>query len=173
MSTEPTLPPVLTFDPPRMGVVSIDLATLVVSPDDGDTGSYTYAARLVGGALQVRGCPARVAATVENAPDDIAAWLAGEYSASADPAAVWKSKLAGTITVSGIQLKASIAARDAFVGQVVLLREAITAGLISPATSQSVWDANEAEHVLPASSIIALLVGYGLAWNAMFNEFAP
>lgn len=88
---------------------------------------------------------------------------------------VWAEWLTGTITdpVSGIALKCSIAARDAFVGQVALIREALDAGVLTGADTMSVWDAANVEHILTITDLRALLLRYGIAWQTAFNQLAP
>lgn len=89
--------------------------------------------------------------------------------------AQWDLFLDGTITdsVTGISLKANRQARNDFIGQATLLREAVDAGVIEPTAMQSIWDASEVEHTLTVAEMRALLLRYGIAWQAAFNALAP
>jgi len=86
---------------------------------------------------------------------------------------IWADKLAGFLTVNGLDLKANRSAKNDFTGMFTLISGGIAAGAITAATPIDIWDAHNAKHTLPASEILALLLGYGFAWQAMFNEFAP
>jgi hypothetical protein len=91
-----------------------------------------------------------------------------------DPEAnAWADFLAGHVTVSGIDLKASIEARDAFTGTMILIREGIDAGAITNATPMSIWDAHEQEHALTVGNVRQLLLAYGFAWKTAFDQLAP
>lgn len=95
--------------------------------------------------------------------------------AAVDPAAAWNEFLAGSITdpTLGIALKANRQARNDFIGQATLLREAVDAGVLTNASAVSIWDANEVEHILTVAEVRALLLRYGIAWQSAFNALAP
>ena len=113
---------------------------------------------------------------------------------------IWAGKLAGFVTVNGFDLKANRAARNDFSGMFTMLNGVIdraekvakaAEALKEEATPESIaaagvaarnyvlsspveiWDAHEAKHTVPISTCIDLILDYGLAWQAMFNEFAP
>lgn len=88
---------------------------------------------------------------------------------------IWADFLAGTITdvPTGIALKANRSAKADFADMFTLITAAIARGLITEETEQSIWDAANNEHVLPAGDILDLIVRYGFAWQSAFNELAP
>lgn len=86
---------------------------------------------------------------------------------------VWAGKLAGFLTVNGLDLKANRSAKNDFTGMFTLLGGGIQAGAITGSTPVDIWDWHETKHTLPASDCLALLLAYGFEWQAMFNEFAP
>lgn len=100
---------------------------------------------------------------------------AEEIAARINPAAEWEAFLSGHVEdeVTGIRLKANRQARNDFIGQATLLREAVDAGLVTNASPQSVWDEDGVEHVLTAAEVRALLLRYGIAWQSAFNLLAP
>jgi len=86
---------------------------------------------------------------------------------------IWEEKLSGYLTVGGFDLKASIQARDAFIGMLTLIREGMEIGAITSDTQMRIWDFHENSHVLTVAQIKVILFQYGLAWQEMFEEFAP
>lgn len=90
-------------------------------------------------------------------------------------AEIWAEKLAGgwVDPVTSIKLKTNEAARNLFQGQSGLMREAVELGSASNDTPVSIWDFYEQEHVLSLLEMRLLLLRYGFAWKAMFDEFAP
>jgi hypothetical protein len=101
--------------------------------------------------------------------------LATPPAPTEDTTASWEAFLAGSITDpdTGIALKASFKARNDFVGQVTLIREALDAGLLTAASPMSIWDAANTEHALTVAQIRSLLLRYGIAWQTAFNQLAP
>jgi len=87
----------------------------------------------------------------------------------------WLLFLDGVITdpVTGIALKANRNARNDFIGQATLIREALDAGSITSASLMSIWDAENNEHALTVAELRALLLRYGFAWQTAFNQLAP
>jgi hypothetical protein len=100
--------------------------------------------------------------------------LAGRIDLDAEK---WADFLSGSITLTGpagpIALKASIEARDAFTGQIILIREALDAGLLSQTSPISIWDASEQEHQMTVAQCRQLLLGYGIGWQSAFAALAP
>lgn len=88
-------------------------------------------------------------------------------------AELWADFLAGSITVGGIALKASIEARDAFTGQSTLIREGLELNQLTPTTQTSIWDAANTEHHMTVTECRTVLFQYGVAWKAAFDELAP
>ena len=88
---------------------------------------------------------------------------------------VWQEKLNGgwVDNFTQIKLKTNKEARDLFTGQVVMLREALDAGVLTADTELSIWDYYEQEHVLTVAQLRGLLLRYGIAWKQMFDDFAP
>lgn len=125
--------------------------------------------------------PGYEASTEEAADAWVAAQLAAGWVAEPLPAPtrsdaeIWADFLAGYITdpVTSIQLKANRSAKADFADMFTLMTAAIARGVITEATNQSIWDASEVEHVLPAGDILDLILRYGFAWQANFNALAP
>lgn len=86
---------------------------------------------------------------------------------------IWQEKLAGTINVNGLELKASINSRDTFTGQFVLLSSAKQMGYIQGDSIQSIWDANNIEHHFTVDELLGILLTYGFKWSELFNLYAP
>lgn len=90
---------------------------------------------------------------------------------------IWDNFLAGYIPVPHgegfIELKANRQARNDFIGQATLLREAIDAGLLTNESVTSIWDRSNVEHTLTVAECRTLLVRYGILWHNSFNELAP
>jgi hypothetical protein len=88
---------------------------------------------------------------------------------------IWNDWLAGYITdpVTGIELKANRQARNDFIGQATLLREALDGGALTGADPVTVWDRSNVPHELTVTNCRALLLRYGIAWQTAFNELAP
>jgi hypothetical protein len=86
---------------------------------------------------------------------------------------IWEEKLAGVITVGGIDLKASINSRDTFTGQFTLLSAARQMGYIQGDSIQSIWDANNVEHKFTTDQLLGILLSYGFEWQKMFADYAP
>lgn len=91
------------------------------------------------------------------------------------PEEVWAQKLAGTITdpVTGIAIHASEDVRNILTGQLTMTLAALSAGVISTATPQDIWDASGVKHTLTTQDLMGLILRYGAQWQAMFAEFAP
>jgi hypothetical protein len=87
----------------------------------------------------------------------------------------WLLFLDGVITdpVTGIALKANRNARNDFIGQATLIREALDAGAITAASPMPIWDAENNEHALTVAELRGLLLRYGIAWQTAFNQLAP
>jgi hypothetical protein len=90
-------------------------------------------------------------------------------------AEIWADKLAGTITdpVTGIAINANESTRNVLTGQLTMTLAALSAGAITPATPQDIWDAAGVKHTLTTAELIGLMLRYGAAWQALFAEFAP
>ena len=88
---------------------------------------------------------------------------------------IWQEKLDGgwLDQLTNIKLKTNKEARDLFTGQVVMLREALDAGVLTADAELSIWDYHEQSHTLTVSQLRGLLLRYGIAWQQMFAEFAP
>ena len=101
--------------------------------------------------------------------------IANPPAIAADPALAWNAFLAGAITdpVSGLSLKASIAACNRFTAMEALLKSAIEHGVLNDNSPVPIWDASNTEHVLSVHECRALLLRYGLAWQTSFNALAP
>lgn len=93
----------------------------------------------------------------------------------ADPWEIWQAKLDGTITdpVSGVRLKADEHSKSRFTEGLVLLGAGFTAGYITADTPFPIWDADGVSHATTAQEAQGILIRYGLAWAAMWQEFAP
>lgn len=141
---------------------------IVLDPEQPD------AHRVQGPAGQVFGVPCEDSAhpLTEEA---LETFLAAPPPAPVDPAAAWNAFLAGSIhdATTGIELKANRQARNDFIGQATLLREAVEAGLVTGTDPQSVWDAENVEHVLTVEGVRDLILRYGIAWQQAFNQLAP
>ncbi len=90
-------------------------------------------------------------------------------------AEVWRAKLTeGWLDpVTKIRLKTTEEARNLFAGQVVMIREAIDQGQLSNDVLMPIWDFYEQPHTLSVGAIRNLLIRYGMAWQTMFNQYAP
>lgn len=109
----------------------------------------------------------------DKAAADEAARIAAEANPS--PEVIWWQKLNGTITdaTTGIEISASESVRNILTGQLVLVSTALQLGAIQPSTPQDIWDVHGVKHTMPASELTALILRHGIAWAAMFAEFAP
>jgi hypothetical protein len=86
---------------------------------------------------------------------------------------IWQEKLAGRININGLQLKASVEARDTFCGQFTLLSAAKQMGYIEGNAMQSIWDADNIEHQMTTDQLLGVLLSYGFQWNELFRLYAP
>lgn len=122
-------------------------------------------------ATETIGAPANGTPSPEAVEHD----LANPPAQPEDTTAEWEQFLAGSITdpVTGIALKASFKARNDFVGQVTMIREALDAGFLTPETVDSIWDANNVEHSLAVAEIRGILLRYGFQWHQAFKQLAP
>lgn len=161
MLSEPDLPP--PFEPYEVPGVGT-----VIAPE----GEPGYRVRLPDG--QVTAFPAHSGDPCEaNAAADIAYAIA--HPPGASPEQVWAEKLASVIVdgPTGIAINADIRTRGLMGDTLNLLREAEFAGYVTGATAQQFWDAEGVQHIITVADLRGLILRYGIAWQAMFAEFAP
>lgn len=118
---------------------------------------------------QVEGFPPNGICSPENVESD----LSNPPPPPVDELAAWNAFLAGVITINGIDLKASVAARDAFIGQVTLMQEGLALGVLTAESTVEIWDAHNVGHTMTVSQCRALIFNYGVAWQQAFAQLAP
>lgn len=102
-----------------------------------------------------------------------------EYSIENPPvevlseAQIWERKLNGFLSIEDLHLKASLDARNAFVGQYLLLSAAKESGQIQGNNTRLIWDYYNIPHERTVDELLSILLSYGFAWNQLFEEFAP
>lgn len=114
-----------------------------------------------------------IAANGTPSPEAVEADITNPPAPQPSAEQIWADKLAGFLSINGLDLKANRSAKNDFTGMFTLINGGLAAGAINNATPIDIWDAHNVKHTLPASDILALLLAYGFAWQAMFNEFAP
>lgn len=137
------------------------------------TNDIAAALGLTGVVLYVEGGRATITANepvTDEMQSRVQAWHDAGKVTPPDP---WATFLAGHITISGIDLKAAISARDAFTGQIALIREGLDLGQLTPTTEVAIWDAHNVEHRMTVTQCRALLFAYGVAWKTAFDQLAP
>ena len=154
----------------------------ITYPYDVETGGETYTVlepdattyhrvRLPDG--QVTGIPGDP--TTELTSEALAAWKANPPAPPVDQATIWAGVLAGVIIdpVTSIRLKASIATRDTLSATLLMLREAEAAGLLTGATEQTIWDADNVARTMTVADLRGLILRYGIAWQTLHATYAP
>lgn len=169
----PPTPPVPTY--PDLAYASSPFPYSVTVPGVGlcevldPQGVPGYRVRLPNGEVQTFAASGE--ASQENASTDIA----NQPEPTPDPALAWNAFLSGSIIdgPTGIALKANRQARNDFIGQATLMREALDGGALTGSSNVSIWDSSNVEHVMTVTACRGLLLRYGIAWNTAFNELAP
>lgn len=116
-----------------------------------------------------------IAANGLPSPENIEADIVNPPVIEPDPAIAWNAFLDGFITdsVTGLELKANIAACNRFSAMETLLKSAIEHGAVTGESPVSLWDRSNVEHTTTVTACRSLLLRYGIAWQAAFNALAP
>lgn len=72
-----------------------------------------------------------------------------------------------------ITLKCSEYAQTKFTSQFTLLQGALSAGQVTLASTVSIWDASNQEHVLTVQAFFGLILRYGFHCSNLFALYAP
>ena len=166
MPDEPIIEEEVIEEPQGFIEYAVDDCT-VLEPNEPDAWRVRLADGVVTG---IPGDP-----TTELTSEVLAAWRANPPVAPVDQATIWAGVLAGVITdpVTSIPLKASIATRDTLSATLLMLREAEAAGLLTGATEQTIWDADNVARTMTVAEQRGLILRYGFAWQTLHATYAP
>lgn len=116
-----------------------------------------------------------VQANGEPSPENVEADIVNPPEPEPSIEQIWEAYLAGHYTdiETGLELKTSISACNRFSSMETLLKSALEHGTITSESPVPIWDRHNVEHSMTVTECRALLLRYGIAWQAAFNELAP
>lgn len=137
-------------------------------------GGTLYRVRMPNG--EVQGFPPKAEATPENAVDDIVTNPPPPPELAEN--VVWQQHLEAGWTDAGeggtgLKLKTTVQAQNRFVGLSALIDKGLALAQMDASTQIPIYDFNDERHLLPVSTLQPLLFRYGMAWAAMFDQYAP